>query len=167
MHGHSIAEVTSVDLIVETLHERCKWLHQMLRDEVRGLTQEQLDYVPAPEANSIGVLVTHILGSEAEFWHLVAGATVQRDRAAEFASRGRTAAELLAQIDAADRMLDELAPQIGHDALAKVWQRANGDARTGAYWLINSFSHGREHLGHLQLTKQLRPEHFPAPAHPY
>lgn len=156
-----------MDLIVETLLERAKWIHQMLRDEVRGLTPEQLDFVPAPGANSIAVLVSHICGSQVEFWSMVAGAGFERDRPGEFAAKGVEAEALLAQIDRVDRLVEELAPRIDREALAKVWQRPNGQANTGAYWLINQISHAREHLGHLQLTKQLFPDRYPPLAHPY
>lgn len=149
-----------MELIVEVLHERWRWLHQVLRDEVRGLTLEQLDFVPAPGTNSIGVLVTHTLGSEAEIVSMVASSPISRNRPAEFTSKGKSADELIAQIDAADRRLDELLPRIDYAALERTWERPNGEAQTGAYWLINNFSHGREHMGHLQLTKQLFPDRF-------
>lgn len=156
-----------MDLIVETLRERSKWLHQMLREEVRDLTPEQLDFVPVEGANSIAVLVVHTLGAQAELWSMVAGSRFDRDRPAEFVTKGLSAGDLIARIDAVDRLLDELAPQIDGEKLAAVWRRPNGQANTGAYWLINQLSHAREHLGHLQLTKQLFPDRFPPLAHPY
>ncbi|MHB1417572.1 MAG: DinB family protein [Chloroflexota bacterium] len=154
-----------MDPIVEILLERSRWLYQVLRDEVRGLTPEQLDFVPAPEANSVAALVVHTLGSQAGYWSLVAHAPLDRDRAAEFATKGMSAEELIARIDAADRALADLAAKIDHATLMAEHERA-GQSRVGAYWLINSFGHAREHLGHLQLTKQLLPEHYPPPARP-
>jgi len=156
-----------MDPVVATLVERSKWVHQVLRDEVRELTPEQLDFTPAPGTNSIAALIAHTVGSETELWSTVASAGFTRNRAGEFTTKGKTAAELIRLLDAADYMLDELAPRIDLNALAAVWQRPNGEAQTGAYWLINSFSHIREHMGHLQLTKQLFPDRFPGVARPY
>ena len=58
-----------------------------------------------PGANTPYGLVTHCLGV-VEYWagHVIAGRTVERDRAAEFRARG-TVAELMAQIDAAQLRL--------------------------------------------------------------
>lgn len=156
-----------MDLIVATLLERAKWLHDMYRDEVRGLSQEQIDFTPAPGTNSIGVLVTHVLAAQREFWSLVANVPFERDRPAEFVTKGVGAEQLLAQIDGTERLLEELAARIDAQALAATWARPNGQTNTGAYWLINQISHAREHLGHLQLTKQLYPDHFPPLARAY
>lgn len=155
-----------MDRIVATLVERYKWVHQVLRDEVAELTPAQLDHVPAPGANSIATLVTHLLGSEAEVWTIVAGGTSTRHRPAEFTTQGTTAKDLIEKIDAADRLLDELAPKIDAAALAKVWERPNRDSDLGANFLINNFGHAREHLAHLQLTKQFFPDRYPPVARP-
>ncbi|MHB1133078.1 MAG: DinB family protein [Chloroflexota bacterium] len=156
-----------MEAIVATLLERCQWVHQVLRDEVRGLTPEQLDFAPAAGANSVGVLVAHIVGAQTEIWSMVANAPFERDRPAEFASRGVTAEQLLARLDAMDRLLVEVAPRIDAAALATVWRRPNGEAQTGLYWLVNHAMHVREHMGHIQLTKQLRPDQFPPPTRAY
>jgi len=74
----------------------------------------------------------------------------------------------LALLDRADRRLDELAPTIDAASLAKEWVRASDDtSRTGALWLIHNFGHASEHVAHLQLTKQLLPEHYPPLARPW
>ena len=156
-----------MEAIVATLLDRCQWVHQVLRDEVSGLTPEQLDFVPAAGANSIGVLAAHVAGSQAEIWSLVAGVPCERDRPAEFATRGATAAELLARLEAMDRLLAELAPSIDAAALAGERTRGNGETRSGLYWLVNHALHAREHMAHVQLTKQLFPEIFPPPARAY
>jgi hypothetical protein len=155
-----------MDLIVATLAERFKLVHQVLREEIAGLSPEQLAYVAAPGTNSFGVLVTHLLGSERQMWSLVAGHDASRDRLAEFVPSGATAAGLIERLVAADRSLDELAPLIDAVALAKTWDRPGGDSDTGAYWLINNLGHAREHLAQLQLTKQLFPNVYPPIVHP-
>jgi hypothetical protein len=159
-------ETQPMDLIVATLADRFRLVHQVLREEIAGLSPEQLAYFPAPGTNSFGVLVIHLLGSERQMWSLVAGHAADRDRLAEFVPSGATDAELVQRLVAADRLLDELAPRIDAAALAKIWHRPGGDSDTGAYWLINNLGHAREHLAQLQLTKQLFPRVYPPIAHP-
>jgi hypothetical protein len=156
-----------VETIVALLLDRCRWVHQVLCDEVRGLTPEQLDFTPAPGTNSIGVLAAHVAGSQSEIWSMVAGIPCERDRPAEFATRGVTAEELVARLEATDRLLAELAPRIDAAALAGDRTRFNGDTQKGLYWLVNHAMHAREHMAHIQLTKQLFPAVFPPPARAY
>jgi hypothetical protein len=155
-----------VELVVATLVEFYQWVHQVLRDEIVGLTPEQLSHVPREGTSSLAVLVTHALGSEAEVWSIVAGRVSQRDRSSEFLDPGTTAPTLLDRLDAADRLLDELAPAVDAAALAKVWERPKRSPHTGAHWLIHNYGHAREHLAHLQLTKQLFPDVYPPVARP-
>lgn len=155
-----------MDLTAATLAERFKFVHQILREEIVGLTDEQLAYVPAPETNSFAVLVTHVLGSERQNWSIVAGRGTDRDRASEFVRRVTTVESLLAALVDADRLVDELAPLVDAAALAKEWERPDRETHTGIYWLINNYGHAREHLAHIQLTKQLFPDHYPPIAHP-
>src|SRR5262252_2195062 len=153
-------------MIIETLVQGYRWVHQMLRDEIVGLTPEQVNHVPGEGTNSLAVLVTHVLGSEAEVWSIVAGRGTRRDRAAEFVGGNATVRTLLDRLDAADRLLDELAPVVDAAALAKVWERPNRSPHTGAHWQITNYGHAREHLAQLQLTKQLFPTVYPPVARP-
>lgn len=155
-----------MDFIVATLVERNKFVHQVIREEIAGLGPEQLGHVSAPGTNSLAVLITHLLGSERRIWSMVAGRGWVGDRASEFVPGETTSADLLEQVAAADRLLDDLAPTISADALAKRWERPGGDTEAGAYWLINGLGHGREHLAQVQLTKQLFPDVYPPIAHP-
>ena len=157
-----------MDLIVAALTERFKHVHQVLREEIAGLTVEQLAYVPAPRVNSVAVLVTHVLGSEAQTWALVSGRDTSRDRLSEFTNPATTPEDLLARLSRADRLIDELAPTIDASALATEFTReSDGPTRTGAHWLIHNFGHASEHVAHVQLTKQLLPDHYPPPARPW
>ena len=84
---------------------------------------------------------------------------VDRDRASEFSAPVEDAEELLSRIDATDRLLRESGPQITEEDLATLRVRPsavrNRTPRTGLFWLLNSYGHAREHLAHIQLTKQL------------
>jgi hypothetical protein len=133
-------------------------VHGRMRAELAGLDPALLHVAPAPETSSIAALVLHTLGAEGEVLRAVAGLpAVPRDRAAEF---GATAAEidaagLRARLDAADRLLDEVAPRLTAERLPLTIERPPRPARTGLGWLIENHCHAREHLAHLELTRQL------------
>src|SRR4051812_39096282 len=57
-----------------------------------GLTEEELNWRPLPNANSLFVLATHMLGNlEENLCGVLCGQRVQRQRAVEFSSRGASA----------------------------------------------------------------------------
>jgi hypothetical protein len=78
-----------------------------------------------------------------------------RDRDAEFVVRPTTAADLLARLDEADALLEGHAAAITADDLASMRERPDRGTRSGRYWLFSNYGHAREHLAHMQLTKQL------------
>ena len=140
---------------VSTIAELYKEVHQRIREIVTDLDAEALDWSPGPETNSISVLVVHTLGSEAEVLRTVRGLTSDRDRDAEFVGRPATAADLLARLDAADALLDEHASAITAGDLESMRERPTREPRLGRYWLFSNYGHAREHLAHMQLTRQL------------
>lgn len=141
--------------VVTTIVERLREVHRKLRDEVQDLDTAALNWAPGPDTNSLAVLVTHMLGSEAEALKRVRGLPSDRVRAAEFVPREQSAADLLARIDAAEAELEQHAAAITEADLAALRTHATRGTRTGLYWLVDIFGHLREHLGHLQLTRQL------------
>jgi hypothetical protein len=142
-----------------TLVSVYRQVHEELRNEVSGLDEAALRWVPGPDTNSISTIVVHLLGSEAEVLQIVRGLPTDRDRASEFSARVEDPAELLSRIDALDVLLGETGPQITDEDLATLRVRPsavrNRTPQTGLFWLLNSYGHAREHLAHLQLTKQL------------
>lgn len=134
-------------------------LHQQLRDELDDLADGDLNWVPVPEANSIATIVTHLVGSEAETLRSVAGSSHERDREAEFAQSTRTKDEILLLLEDADRLLNELSTQIDLNRLSDLISLPTLPAEEvcpGLRWLVGNYGHAREHLGQIQLTKQLR-----------
>ena len=61
-----------MDATLSTLISLYRETHQRMREVVTGLNSDALQYTPAPETNSIAVLVVHTLGSEAEALRIVA-----------------------------------------------------------------------------------------------
>lgn len=147
-----------MDPVVEKITEQFQVVHANLRDQVRDLSVEELNWKPAPEANSIAVLVVHTLGSEAEVLRIVADVPNVRDRDAEFLATVNGAGDLLREIDQADSYLEAMAPRITAENLAAERPRGDRPPQTGLHWLLTNYGHAREHLGHIELTKQLYAE---------
>jgi hypothetical protein len=141
--------------VVAKIAEQFKVVHSQLRDEVRGLSQDELNWKPAPETNSIAALVVHTLGSEAEVLRVAARVSGERDRDAEFRATAEDAEDLIRQLDQADAYLEALAPRITAENLAAELPRGDRPPETGLHWLITNYGHAREHLAHIQLTRQL------------
>jgi hypothetical protein len=134
-------------------------VHQQLRDELNGLDDDALNWVPMPGTNSIATIVTHLVGSEAETLRCVAGVTCERDREAEFVASTLTRRDVLLLLDSADDLIVALEPRIDENRLAAelpLPTLAADDVRSGLSWLIGNYGHAREHVGQIQLTKQLR-----------
>jgi hypothetical protein len=144
-----------VDPVVAKIAEQFKVVHGQLRDEVRGLSVEALNWKPAPETNSIAALVVHTLGSEAEVLRAVANVPGSRDRDAEFLATADDPDALTRQLDQADAYIDDLAARITADDLVAMRERGGRGPQTGLHWLVTNYGHAREHLAHIQLTKQL------------
>lgn len=145
---------TSARIVVTTMHELFRRLHENLRDQVRGLDHGTLNWRPLPKANSITVLVAHTLGSEREMVRAVRRVSAERDRESEFKVEA-DAADLLAMLDQADSDLDEfLLPATSAD-LTELRPRGQNPPRPGLEWLLTNYGHAREHLAQVELTKQI------------
>jgi len=145
-----------MEAVVETVRDLFRAVHADLRSEVRGMEPTALNWSPGEGTNSIAALVVHTLGSEAEVLRTVRAVVGERDRDAEFRITAETAEELVRALDEGDALLDEMAAGITAADLAAVRPRGNNrEPRSGLYWLVSNYGHAREHLAHVQLTKQL------------
>lgn len=132
-------------------------LQEELLKQMDGLGQAGLDWTPCPGANSLAVLAAHLAGSQRYWLSEVLGARPsQRDRDAEFATRGAGRDRLVAQLEAA---LEEAAATVGSlslDSLAEVrLSPRHGREYTVAWVLHHALEHLAQHVGHAQLTRQL------------
>jgi hypothetical protein len=133
-------------------------LHVQIREEVEGLGDSGVNWTPGPGVNSIATIVTHIVGSEAETLLCVAGGSCVRDREGEFAGRVKGVADILHELSAADDLIAELQSEIGPGRLRTFLALPTlpvDERRSGLTWLVGNYGHGREHIGHIQMTKQL------------
>lgn len=144
-----------MDPIAAEIANQFKVVHGQLRDEVRGRAVHELNWKPAPDTNSIAALVVHTLGSEAEVFRIVANVPSERDRPAEFLATANKPDELVEQLDRADALLDELLPHITAADMAAARPRGDRPPETGLHWLLTNYGHTREHLAHIQLTRQM------------
>lgn len=129
-------------------------LHEKLREQVRDLDPGTLNWRPLPKANSVAVLVTHIVGSETEMMRSVRSIASERDREAEFHAES-DAERLLQIIDAADKEITEHIAALTEADLQELRPRGDRPPQPGLYWLITNYGHAREHLAQIELTKQL------------
>jgi hypothetical protein len=133
-------------------------VHDQLRDEINGLDDSVLNWVPTAGANSISTIINHLVGSEAETLRCVAGLTCERDRGAEFAGKELTMGEVLELLDGADDLIGSVKPHLEPNRLKAVFAMPTlptEEVRSGLTWLVGNYGHAREHVGHIQLTKQL------------
>ncbi len=144
-----------MDPVVAKIAEQYQVVHGLLRDEVRDLSADALNWRPGPETTSIAALIVHTLGSEAEVLRVAAKVPGERDRDAEFRATANDAEDLVRQLDQADSYLEAMAPRITAENLAEELPRGDRPPETGLHWLVTNYGHAREHLAHVQLTKQL------------
>jgi Protein of unknown function (DUF1572) len=149
---------SDLGLAISVVLTQFRQLHDEIRREVTHRTQTSLNLVPCAGANSVATIITHTLGSEAETLRAVAGVPAVRDRDAEFRRGTQKKVDVLAQIDAADLLLDDLEPLLTDDRAGRIITLPtlpDDDARPGLTWLIGNLGHAREHMGHLGLTVQI------------
>jgi hypothetical protein len=131
-----------------------------IRDSLRaldaaidGLTVEELNRAPAPETNSLAVLVAHTVDTIRSILHDLADDPIQRNRAAAFALTDASTDHLRTMIDACDAELDWLVGEAFARPLERIVKRYRDASQ--AWWLLQVVAHSREHAGHAELTRQL------------
>jgi hypothetical protein len=110
-------------------------------------------------ANSAYAVVTHCLGVM-EYWggHIIAGRSVQRDRAAEFRAGGAVNDLLGAMATARGRLrqdLDGLVPSAGPRGKPEPDDARLPLARTQGGALLHVFEELAQHRGQLEITRDL------------
>ena len=131
-------------------------LGDRLRKSIDGVSAGQLDRVLAPDTNSMVVLVAHTCGSLTDWLHTAAGRTVVRDRESEFRTAGKSAADLRRLIDQTWAAAPDLVRAAIAGDLGVVRRRSrDGADQTSAYCLAHALKHTAEHVGQIELTRQL------------
>ncbi len=137
----------------------------MLRDAIDGLPDEAADWRPAPGTNSVAVLVTHSITSARFFLGNGSnrpGSIVRyraEERARSFEASGVAVAGLVKAIDAFIPEAEEMLANGDEASLAAIvdWSaEAPGEpVRSGVECLLRAVAHLREHVGQVQLMRDL------------
>jgi len=141
---------------------------EQLRDTIKDLPQEALDWVAGDDMNSLCVLVVHTADA-GRFWmgEVPLGQVSKRDRTSEFEAKGVSISELNQKIDDVIAYAGEVMAQIAVVDMAKVCvvpsmhskhPELNRDTVfevTAGWSMLHALEHTAGHLGHAQITRQL------------
>jgi len=121
-----------------------------------GLEETALNWRPLPNANSLYVLATHIIGNiEETVLGLICGQTVVRNRDAEFSALGHNAAALQAHWLQLEAQISRQLAQLTPTDLDREQLHPRRGPLTGWEILIVVARHAAEHLAHAELTRDL------------
>lgn len=133
-----------------------------------GLTASELNWrPPAPEANSLYVIATHVLGN-AEAWVLgiICGQHVHRDRDAEFRASGTDPRPLIERTQRLSEEMSRALQALPPSALEETRRPAPpllgiGPAEdlTVRQALMRVLVHALMHVGQMQITRDLATAH--------
>jgi uncharacterized damage-inducible protein DinB len=135
-------------------------LREQIKSLLEGLGQEALDWRPIEgvdelATNSLTAMVIHLVGSET-YWmkEVIGGKKIVRDRDAEFVTKGLSVPELQAKIEATGKVTAEILSALTEKQLeeSRKWR----DRSVSVRWcILHVIEHYAQHLGHMQLTRQL------------
>lgn len=149
---------------------RIEDLHDQISGLLAELPAEALNWRPIPDAedhvtNSLAVLTTHIAGAE-HFWIAegIGGRPATRDRDAEFAAVAASSAELIQRLEKVTKEIREVFSTLRESDLNATRQVA-GRTVPVRWAILHVIDHTALHLGHMQITYQLRTggKSFPSP----
>jgi len=137
-----------------------------MREALDGITLEGLGWrPPAPDSNTIAILVVHAMHSTRWWLSIATGASLpERDRPSEFLAEASAADELRTFFDElAGDCQDLLDRAASFDAgIARTAPPSSRGGRSGAsetvtaaWALLHALEHLREHVAQAQLTRQL------------
>ena len=141
----------------ESYFDILRTCHNDFHKALDGLPPEALDWVPGTEMNSISVLVHHLTGAE-RYWigDVAVGEPSNRDRSAEFKVHDVGMDALRQRLDDtlnyASSALEKLTLQ---DLEATRTSPRDGRTFTVAWALLHALEHSNQHLGHVQIIRQL------------
>lgn len=134
----------------------------LLLDTAAGLPNEALLWTPLPaESSSIAMLTRHCI-DDLRWWLVeeLAGTPIGYERARAFAAVDGNAAALAGEIDAAFDACAAALRALDPEVLDRVWpvgiaHPRRGRPQSGHFRLYYPLLHLMEHVGQMQLTRQL------------
>jgi hypothetical protein len=123
---------------------------------IEGASVEELSWRPAPDANSVVVLVVHGLHSTRWWLSVATGAAMpDRDRPSEFLAEAESQTELATMLSEMGGECQALLAGAGEFQPAATWTHpTDGDVLTRAWALLHALEHLREHVAQALLTRQ-------------
>ena len=149
---------------LQTYARELRWTLEETAEVLADLSPAELAWRPATgQANSPYAIASHVLGSTRVYaLGFGCGLAVERDRPAEFAASGHSAAEL---VSALGRLADEIDATLGAADPAVLERRfvpprelfGTGELHeiSGRDGLVECIRHAGTHLGELRLTRDL------------
>jgi hypothetical protein len=148
--------IAEIQGYVTTMNE----LWDQIKGMLDGLPQEALDWRPIQgegelATNSLAVMAAHLAGSGPYLIKEVIGRQpIQRDREAEFATRGVNAPALKGRLDTAAKSIEQVLSPFTVGQMEE--DRKYRDRTATVRWIIlHVIEHTALHLGHMQITRQL------------
>ena len=140
---------------VQSVWEQFERIHQAIFQWSEGLSDDQLNWrPPAKDSNSIGNLMSHILGAELfSIVERVGGESVGRDRPGEFHDRVTRDMLLQRRADVEKRVRQTLEKLTPAD-FSRVVQAPIGEVTVDKF-LLYLISHFSGHMGQVILTRKL------------
>ncbi len=133
-------------------------LHRATRRAIEGLDADCLNWNPLPgEANSIYAIVAHMCASEPIMVHQrIDGGQTRGNYVDAFAESGDDPKVLLDELDRVGGITRSLMEGVSTDDLERSIDPGGGrPARTVREWIGVHIRHLANHVGHVELTKQL------------
>ena len=149
-----------MDTMAQTYIDKLDQLREKIKVAIQDMSREELTWTPpAADTNSPYVLASHIAGAEREWIHqMVGGHEVSRDRDTEFLATGDDPALLVEMLEQNGATSREVISKL---TIADMAQPRTRPARLGGtpitlhYCLMHMVEHMAEHVGHIELTKQM------------
>jgi uncharacterized damage-inducible protein DinB len=140
----------------QALGDQFERIHKESFKWIDGLSDDQLNWKPpATDGNSVGNLVSHILGAElAAVVERVGGQAVSRNRAAEFSSHYTREALVARRAEVETLVRETLEKLTPADFERKVSAQGGGETAVGSF-LMYLISHLSGHMGQVILTRKL------------
>ncbi len=142
---------------IETYLERLNGLRGKVWQSLDGLDAAALDWKPlAKDTNSLLILAVHSLGAE-HGWiaELIGGEPKTRVRPHEFQARGDDKTELRTRMDTTARETERILSKLTETDLARTLQHEAYGTVTVRWGILHVIEHYSEHLGQMELTRQL------------
>ena len=138
-------------------YERLSGVHAELERCLDEAPPEALDWSPGPEMNSLAVLAAHVAGAE-RYWigEVAGGEPANRVREREFETAGLAAAALKERLAQSLAHSHSVLERLTYDDLGReVYSTRHQSTYSLAYALLQALAHGAEHMGHMQMVRQL------------